>query len=84
MELTGWATNGRGVWGRQADASLPYSDHADFQELVDYVRQAQPKRVYTINGFPDLAAHLRGLGYAALHLDGQSQCLAVGSQMKLL
>lgn len=84
MELTGWAAGGRPRWGRQADASLPYSDHADFKDLVDYVGRVQPKRVYTINGFPELAAHLRGLGYAALHLDGRTQPQDTGFQMRLL
>ncbi len=73
MELTGWASGGRGKgrrsWGRLGDASLPYSDHADFSDLVDYVQQVQPKQVYTVNGFPNLAAHLRTLGYPAVHLD---------------
>ena len=84
IELTGWAVNGGKGWGRRADASLPYSDHADFNELVDYVRQVQPKQVYTVNGFPDLAKHLRSLGYPALHLDGKNQPASEGHQMRLI
>ena len=86
MELTGWASarNGRGGWASRADASLPYSDHADFKELVAYVGQVQPQRVYTVNGFPELATHLRSLGYLALHLDGQQRSEDIGVQMKLL
>ena len=84
MELTGWAVGGRHHWGRRGDASLPYSDHADFNDLVDYVKQVKPKQVYTVNGFPDLAAHLRNMGYAAVHLDEKGQPANVGHQMKLL
>ena len=84
MQLTGWAADSQNWWGRRSDASLPYSDHADFKELVDYVAQVRPKRVYTVNGFPELAAHLRGLGYPAVHLNGRGQPVDVGFQMKLL
>ena len=84
MELAGWAVDGRNRWGRRGDASLPFSDHPDFNELVDYVRRVQPKQVYTVNGFPELAAHLRGLGYPAVHLDGRANPLDTGFQMKLL
>ncbi len=88
MELTGWALGlgkGRRFRGRRGDASLPYSDHADFNDLVGYVRQVQPQRVYTVNGFPELAAHLRTLGYPAVHLTGKgtpsaSQGYPVGKQ----
>jgi len=84
MELTGWATNGRRPWGRRGDASLPYSDHADFNDLVSYVKQVQPKEVYTVNGFRDLAAYLRNLGYPAVHLDGKAEHQGTGFQMKLI
>ena len=84
IELTGWAVGDGPPWGRRGDASLPYSDHADFDELVDYVEQVQPKQVYTVNGFPELAAHLRKLGYPAVHLDGKGQPDDAGHQMKLI
>ncbi|PKB78618.1 MAG: hypothetical protein BZY88_17575 [SAR202 cluster bacterium Io17-Chloro-G9] len=88
MELTGWAagggSNGSSRWGRRGDASLPFSDHPDFNELVEYVRRVAPKQVYTVNGFPELAAHLRGLGYPAVHLDGRGEHQEAGFQMKLL
>ena len=71
LELTGWAAGkGEKPWGRgrPGDSSLPYSDHADFNDLMGYVQAVRPKRVYTVFGFPDLAAHLRQQGYAAIHL----------------
>ena len=86
MELTGWASGrppGR-RWGRRGDASLPYSDHADFNDLVAYVERVRPKHVYTVNGFPELAAHLRGMGYPAVHLDGKKGGNNGAFQMKLV
>ena len=84
MDLTGWAQGGGRGWGRAGHASLPFSDHADFNDLVGYVRQVNPKQVYTVNGFPDLSAHLRGLGYPAVHLDGKGRQDSGGFQMKLI
>ena len=86
MELTGWASGKGGRrWGRRGDASLAYSDHADFNDLVTYVEKVKPQQVYTVNGFPDLAAHLRTLGYPAVHLDGKKgQRDNGGFQMKLV
>ena len=84
MELTGWAAGDDHPWVRRADSSLPYSDHADFDELVEYVKVVAPKQVYTVNGFPELAAHLRHLGYPAVHLNGQGRTVDAGFQMKML
>ena len=87
LELTGWAA-GQGVkpWGRgrPGDSSLPYSDHADFNDLVEYVQAVQPRRVYTVFGFPDLAAHLRRKGYAAIHLGKNATPDDQAVQMPLL
>ena len=71
-------------WSRSADASLPYSDHPDFNELVEYVQKVAPKLVYTVNGFPELAMKLRDLGYPAVHLNGRGQTQESGYQMKLV
>jgi Cft2 family RNA processing exonuclease len=86
MGLTGWSVNGHHGWGwgRRGDASLPYSDHADFNDLVDYVQRVQPRQVYTVNGFPELATHLLQLGYPAVHLDGNGPPQCAGFQMRLL
>ena len=84
MQLTGWAADGQNRWSRRGDFNLPYSDHADFGELVDYVAQVRPKRVYTVNGFPELAAHLRSLGYPAVHLDGAGRPTDAGFQLRMV
>ena len=88
MQLTGWAAaspqDEASRWARRGDCSLPFSDHADFGSLVDYVAQVHPKRIYTVNGFPELAAHLRWLGYPALHLGGGNATKDPGVQLKLV
>ena len=84
LEMTGWATSGTMPWGQGADASLPYSDHPDFNELVAYVQAVSPSQVYTVNGFPDLAAKLRQLGYPAVHLPNRNQKQDTGFQMRLV
>ena len=85
MELTGWAaSDSRHHWRRPADSSLPFSDHADYNDLMAYVDTVKPQRVYTVYGFPDLAAGLRARGYPAVHLDGKGTPSNAGFQMGLL
>jgi len=84
MELTGWSVSDKRHWGRKSDISLPYSDHADFNELVGVVKLLNPKITYTVNGFPNLASHLRELGYASIHLQNDSTSRSVGYQFKLM
>ena len=83
--MTGWAASGeRRPWGQPADASLPFSDHADYNDLLAYVEGVNPSRVYTVYGFPDLAARLRSMGYPAVHLDGKGTSSNAGFQMRMV
>ncbi len=45
---TGWAL--RYVL-KNVDAAFPLSSHADFNQLVDYIKASKPKQVFTIYGF---------------------------------
>ncbi len=72
IALTGWAVDPSLRYRAGAATSLPFSDHADFEDLVSYVESVKPQRVFTVYGFPHLAAHLRQRGYDATHLDGQA------------
>jgi putative mRNA 3-end processing factor len=48
------------------DAAFPLSDHADYDELLEYVRMTGAKTVWTHHGFVDeFARDLRRLGYQA-------------------
>lgn len=44
-KCTGW------VWKESYDRNFQLSDHADYEQLLEYVRVAQPKQVYTHHGF---------------------------------
>ena len=47
---------------------LPYSDHADYDELLAYVNRVSPQEVYITHGFPDFKYSLRKAGYQAREL----------------
>ena len=61
--------NGERAHWTGADVSFPFSDHADYEELLAYVEAVGAKEVYTVFGFPDLARDLQGKGYIAAHLE---------------
>src|SRR5262245_729848 len=78
--LTGWAVDPNCQFRYQCDAAFPLSDHADFPDLIEMVKQVQPKKVYTVHGFAaDFAQTLRHLGYDAQALSEDEQlALAIG------
>lgn len=72
--LTGWAVDPNCRFRYQCDAAFALSDHADFAELVELVKQVAPKKVYTLHGFAgDFAHTLRELGYDAQALSEDEQ-----------
>src|SRR5581483_858007 len=76
--LTGWAVDPNCRYRYQCDAAFPLSDHADFPQLLELVKQVRPKKVYTLHGFAaDFAQTLRQLGIDAQSLS-QDEQLALG------
>src|SRR6185503_10326596 len=74
--LTGWAVDPGCKYQYRCDAAFPLSDHADFVDLIEFVKQVQPKRVHTLHGFAgDFAATLRGFGYEASALSEDEQMM---------
>ena len=67
--MSGWALNGERAHWTGADVSFPFSDHADYEELLAYVKAVGAREVYTVYGFPDLARQLTSTGYQAAHLE---------------
>ncbi len=64
--VSGWAVDPSLRFRMGVDAAFCLSDHADYDELLEYVRGVNPRRVYTVYGFAaDLAADLRAHGYDA-------------------
>ena len=72
--ITGWAVDRAARWRYGVDAAFPLSDHADYDDLVEYVRRVNPRRVFTVFGFDgEFAADLRTRGYDAQPLKGAMQ-----------
>ncbi|GLC24475.1 MBL fold metallo-hydrolase [Roseisolibacter agri] len=67
--LTGWALH-PGAWNiyKDCDLVLPFSDHADYTELVRTARESGASKVYTVHGPATFAGRLRELGIDAEHL----------------
>jgi len=62
--LSGWAGSPTG--GRfGSDHSIPLSDHADFEELLQFVKTVNPQKVYTTHGFDDFPHYIKNIGYDA-------------------
>lgn len=73
MYLSGWAIDSGVRFRFGVDAALPLSDHCDFDELVEYVRRIEPKKVFTTHGPPEFAIHLRAMGFEATPLQQKKQ-----------
>lgn len=73
MLLSGWAVDAGFKYRSRVDAALPFSDHADFPALVEFVRRVNPKEVFTTHGPQEFAAYLRTLGCRAQPLEGTKQ-----------
>src|SRR5688572_727574 len=72
--LTGWAVDPNCRFRYQAHAAFPLSDHADFPDLIEFVKQVDPKKVYTLHGFAaEFAQTLRDQGYDAQPLSQEDQ-----------
>jgi Cft2 family RNA processing exonuclease len=64
--LSGWAGEG----GTHFDAYIAWSDHADFEELLDFVDRVAPREVWTFADRGRFAAELNRRGRRAQSLDG--------------
>jgi DNA ligase-1 len=72
--ISGWAIDSSCKYRAKADAAFPLSDHSDFDELVAFVKQVNPKQVHTMHGFAaDFAWVLRDLGFNAQALSEPEQ-----------
>jgi Cft2 family RNA processing exonuclease len=75
--ISGWGVDREARYRYRVDEVFPFSDHADFEQLLRYVQEAAPQRVYTVFGFPDLAARLQAMGYDAHHLQPHQMLLRI-------
>ncbi|MEM3768623.1 MAG: MBL fold metallo-hydrolase [Nitrososphaerales archaeon] len=76
IAFSGWSVEPSYKYAMSFDYSFPLSDHCDFDELIKFVKDCEPKKVYTIHGFSsELASYLRKLGYDATPLLGSQKSL---------
>lgn len=65
LMLTGWAVAPEAKYRYHADEALPLSDHADFHQLIEFVYQVQPRKVFITHGNNDFIHYLRREGFQA-------------------
>ena len=64
--FSGWANSKKFSFTRGTDYSIPLSDHCDYNELLELVKQSGAEKIYTIHGFAtEFASFLKGEGYNA-------------------
>ncbi len=51
--LSGWCAFYPFYNSMEIDAQFPFSDHAGFDELLDFVERCEPEKVYTVHGSPE-------------------------------
>ena len=72
--LTGWAMDESTRFRHGCDAAFPLSDHAGYDDLLEFVDRVNPKIVYTVHGFAaEFAAVLRNRGIEAWALGKNNQ-----------
>src|SRR4029450_13152778 len=72
--ISGWAVDPDAAYRYQVDAAFPLSDHADYDDLIQYVELVQPRRVLTLHGFAAaFASDLRARGLEAWALTEANQ-----------
>ena len=73
IATTGWAVDPSTKYRWDVDVAIPLSDHADFDQLVDTVRRAEPREVICTHGPAEFADHLCELGFNARPLNPPKQ-----------
>jgi Cft2 family RNA processing exonuclease len=63
--MSGWGLLKGAEYRYGVQHVLPISDHADFDELLELVDRVQPKKIYTLHGFPEFADILKRRGHDA-------------------
>jgi putative mRNA 3-end processing factor len=74
VAFSGWAADPGYRYSVGADFAFPVSDHCDYRELMELVREVSPELVYTTHGFTEeFASDLRKEGFDARPLKDADQ-----------
>jgi putative mRNA 3-end processing factor len=57
LAVSGWAIDSGYKMKMGVDEAFPFSDHADFNDLIAFVKACEPEMVITHHGFADSIAH---------------------------
>lgn len=72
--LSGWAMMPGAKYRYQVDEVFPLSDHADYPQLWECVKQVKPTLIYTVHGYTSgFTRDLRAQGYTAWSLTSEDQ-----------
>ena len=72
--ISGWGIDPRAKYRYRVDQVFPLSDHADYDDLLDYVEKVDPKLVLTLHGFAaEFARDVRERGREAWSLVSSNQ-----------
>jgi putative mRNA 3-end processing factor len=63
--VSGWAIDSSAKHLFRVDEAFPISDHADYDELLEYITTVKPQIVYLTHGFPEFIHSLREKGIKA-------------------
>ena len=67
--LSGWGMSDKSSTRFNVDEVIPYSDHADYDELLKLVEMVNPQEVYCTHGFDEFVNTLNNSGYKAYKLE---------------
>ncbi len=81
--LTGWAVDPGAKSRYGVDRLFPLSDHADFSELLEYVKRVNPAKIYTVHGFKEFVTHLRDKGFDAEELNKKGHNFKLSKELLL-
>ena len=72
--ISGWALDPGARYRFRCDAVFPLSDHADLNDLLQFVELVQPKRILTLHGFAkEFSLTLRERGWDAWAIGKENQ-----------
>lgn len=72
--ISGWASDSSCRYRFGVEAAFPISDHADYPDLLEAVKQVAPQKIWTVHGYAsDFADVLRRQGYDAMALSEPDQ-----------
>ena len=64
--VSGWALFQSYIRMPFVDEMIPLSDHASYNDLIRYVEEATPRKIYCLFGFKDIVEDLRYRGFNAV------------------